>query len=1645
MKLVSDWLFLKTRLNNLPFISDNSNNMNDSNGVTMEKDPLTLPTVEVGEDTMEIDNNKKRKIGETGASSETNKEETVEEMRQQLAMYKKSYETSQAQLEEKIRELDEAQDHIKGAADDMEKLVDENEALGKAKEAASSKIIEVEKEKRALELNIAELQQNVVADPNAEQRKENLARLERIRNRFEKEGNGEYKTLTPCINRKNADPAEGGKGEDKKCASPSCADPKPHGSVPIEVCESKLRLEPTVIYKNLMDFKSRKEALEAQRSEQGLAPTKAQHKEQLLKLEVCTRDPCRMGPEKCAFLHPSEGKSTTHTYNFKSKTIITDPLRRGSQTSNCQQGRNGNPEIGQEGWIHNERSQGEGQRQRRPSPLPGSPLSEPLERGCSVRKNVQSCLRGQWKPELSSSLTTTESRTKDCKDPKAEAIVNDSVRNKLYNSHETDHFSSTGSLPSLVVSNSNKFRYLGNKPLVLRKDKYEAVDWDTLDNLVEGKKESSNVELKGEKERLGYKSIQDDNKDSQCPFGVSCPQIHNPCQVFKPTQSRKHNPKTEKFNIYSCNVRSINNKKDSMAAILNNNDIDICILSELSTQNMPKFKGYTNFECLKKRRNHGICMMVKNHLREGVIRIAEEELEIVHIRFENTTPPLNVIGVYLDVEANSTVADIKNAWFKYKNRVDSILDKGEALVTLGDFNRPIDNPKITCGKNLLTDWVKEGTMTLLNSNEPTRVDPGSKKESILDLAFVSKNIESYVKSFYVDSEKNMTPYNKIGNFSDHKAIKVVLEVPVVPAKAKNKKEERINFRNVEGWNIYAEVSDKFAEEMVIVIQSNEDLDVIENKIQAIDLKIQKESFGTIWIGPPKKKKAKKRSTAQVKKEVTQSFDELDNMINKGLLKKDLNQQMYKLKEAIVGPKIKPQEPMAINHPRSKELITNKTEIKKAYLDHNVGILTKKPIADEFKNEVKIKEDCHEKIMARPVEKLWELEQPLFKKVVDKIKKKGKQVYKLFVKSGIKYKEAVFKYMAKLIETEQIPLCFKNTVLTPIWKRKGSALDLNNMRFIHMRHWRSKLLESLVTEFMKDKIVNATPKFQLGGIPKCRSVENLVVLKTWMKMKEERNQSGIFQCFDMEKFFDKERLLDCMYTLHTKAKVDDKSYRLWFRLNEDTRISVNTSVGRSRSKVIEDSVGQGSAGAAIVSSLNIGCAVEDAFKDQTSTTIGDVELNSEVFQDDIANLNDDTGKQRQACKNIYTELTKKGLSINYNKSKFVVIGNKKQRREILKETSENPIKMGDSCILNSEQEQYLGDIINQEGCAASITETIKERMRKLTSKCHDIIQICESPIMGGLGNSTAPFKLFNATVAEGLLTNCESWIGINQNQINMLQSFQDKFIKNTLRLADSIPKAILTWDIGLTPVKWRIAQKKLLFLHRIMMKDIRNITKQILYEEVIRGIKGLAYECSLLCEEIGIQNIMFFETTEAAIKDAVRRKMNEEALTEMTSKSKVSDRISDNPRDNSYILELSLPESRVWIRYRGRAISGVKCNFKNSHKNNLECRFCPRSQHKSDLNESQEFSDQNQRDPDEMEELFSVFQGNTPGKDEEALSVKKYPDETQEHLEVCEGTQNERRGIQDMSNWRNVLKFWRRMSTRLSRMSTKTTRTSKSKT
>ena len=70
-----------------------------------------------------------------------------------------------------------------------------------------------------------------------------------------------------------------------------------------------------------------------------------------------------------------------------------------------------------------------------------------------------------------------------------------------------------------------------------------------------------------------------------------------------------------------------------------------------------------------------------------------------------------------------------------------------------------------------------------------------------------------------------------------------------------------------------------------------------------------------------------------------------------------------------------------------------------------------------------------------------------------------------------------------------------------------------------------------------------------------------------------------------------------------------------------------------------------------------------------------------------------------------------------------------------------MKMGEEILGNSVMEKHVGDIIHEKGCGESITATIKERMRKLTFKCEEIIQITNTSLMGGLRNGNIAFKLF----------------------------------------------------------------------------------------------------------------------------------------------------------------------------------------------------------------------------------------------------------------------------------------------------------------
>ena len=117
---------------------------------------------------------------------------------------------------------------------------------------------------------------------------------------------------------------------------------------------------------------------------------------------------------------------------------------------------------------------------------------------------------------------------------------------------------------------------------------------------------------------------------------------------------------------------------------------------------------------------------------------------------------------------------------------------------------------------------------------------------------------------------------------------------------------------------------------------------------------------------------------------------------------------------------------------------------------------------------------------------------------------------------------MFKYYKPLVNQEQVPETYNYTKLFGKCSQ-CSELDLNMMRYIHPKDWDAKLLEALIAERMKPSIHAAIPEIQIGGKSGHSSLEHLVLIKTWMLAIEANNGQGIFQGFDMEKFFDKESL------------------------------------------------------------------------------------------------------------------------------------------------------------------------------------------------------------------------------------------------------------------------------------------------------------------------------------------------------------------------------------------------------------------------------------------------------------------------------------------------------------------------------------------
>ena len=173
----------------------------------------------------------------------------------------------------------------------------------------------------------------------------------------------------------------------------------------------------------------------------------------------------------------------------------------------------------------------------------------------------------------------------------------------------------------------------------------------------------------------------------------------------------------------------------SIREILKGQNLDFAFCSELNIRHKaPGFQGYKSFVRTSEREFHGIACYTRNSVHEHVLGIPEEdkELEIIHLLIKNTVPNTNIIGVYLDCEKDAIKTE--RVWTKLVGKVETALGRGEEVILIGDFNRPLQATIPSHVTKLLLDWEQTGQVKILNNkNVHTRIDPATKKGSTLDL------------------------------------------------------------------------------------------------------------------------------------------------------------------------------------------------------------------------------------------------------------------------------------------------------------------------------------------------------------------------------------------------------------------------------------------------------------------------------------------------------------------------------------------------------------------------------------------------------------------------------------------------------------------------------------------------------------------------------------------------------------------------------------------------------------------------------------------------------------------------------------------------------------------------------------------------
>ena len=664
-------------------------------------------------------------------------------------------------------------------------------------------------------------------------------------------------------------------------------------------------------------------------------------------------------------------------------------------------------------------------------------------------------------------------------------------------------------------------------------------------------------------------------------------------------------------------------------------------------------------------------------------------------------------------------------------------------------------------------------------------------------------------------------------------------------------------------------------------------------------------------------------------------------------------QIFKIAEAVQGPKKPGPEAHSVVNPKTGELVVATKEIQKVFLNHCKDVLEVNPVEEGFEQEIELREKLHDICMKETSGEFLVTEEA-FERVITKFKANNKRNYDFLVRGGDKFKHSIYLLVKRMIEDEEFGESFGDTTLYNIYKGKGKKEDLESMRFIHSKSYLPRTVEAVVVEGMKEDILAGSSCYQIGGQPGHRSQEHLFTVKSVIAKVIEDDKAVIGGVHDIQKFFDKEVLSDVLNTL-TEMKVNPKCVRVWGKLNQKTRIRVRCGGGYSPWMEVGDTLGQGSGGAALASQANLDKGITSMFLGSSDLLFyGTVPISPLLFQDDIFSLAGTVNSARSSLDRVNIVMKQKQLRLHKEKTSYILFGSEAQKEDIRKKLTKEPLVCGNFQLKEKDKDKYLGEIFHSEGLARSALETIKARSGKIKAVSYEIKAIMEDYRAEVVGGALCGLELWQLCALPSLLSSCSTWLDITPEAIEEAEQLQLDFLRLLFKVPKSCPRAALRSESGVQGIKYQIMKQKLLLLFHIRNLDDKALAKRIYLQQLMFGWAGPVKEGRQFCEELGIPDVTVVKGTKqefkAMVKEACRLKDEMELKENILQKEKLQLLKEEDCTRKQYIGNMTLSEARILFQHRTNMTKNAG-NYKGWAKYKEEgalCKLCQKYDSSSHL-------------------------------------------------------------------------------------------------